>query len=64
MAPATTTDRGLAVGKLIPMDSNDDQGQLPPGFWERIDERSAQIRARGWNPTPSEIGAMIAEGRT
>ena len=63
MAPDTTTNRGHAV-TFTPMDSSDDQGQLPRGFRERIDERSAQIRARGWNPTPSEIGAMIAEGRT
>ncbi len=63
MAPATT-NRGRAVGKLAPMDSSDDQGQLPPGFWERIDERSAQIRARGWNPNLGEIEAMISEGRT
>jgi hypothetical protein len=40
MAPATTTNRGHAV-TFTPMDSSDDQGQLPPGFWERIDERSA-----------------------
>ena len=64
MAPATITNRGRAVGKLTAMNSSDNQGQLPPGFWERIDERSAQIRARGWSPTPSEIGAMITEGRT
>jgi len=64
MAPATTTNRGRAVGKITTMDSSEDQGQLPPGFWERIDARPAQIRARGWNPNPSEIGAMIAEGRT
>lgn len=60
----TITNRGRAVAKLIPLDSTDDQGELPPGFWERIDARSAQVRARGWNPTQDEIGAMITEGRT